>query len=1305
MITADYQYLVDWNNDGGFDHAESDISADVLNASFNRGNQDGRPGTTGAGQLHVVLDNSNGKYSPDNAASPITGLVLPFRRVQFMMDTGSSSELFCGYLEDIVPDASDHTRVAKAQLTAYGIITKLQGDTANVELQETISTGRAIMAALAAGGYSSADYFISEGMTTLAKWWMKPGTNLLAAMRSLEAAEIGHLAENPAGQLIFHDRGHAFVNSRGNTVQATYGTGTLNLWRLKRLSSRAGIYNYAAAKVRTFNVSETDVLLALLTDVPNAKGGIPVIVPAGGSKTINIDYPTPGSPTQYIAVNEWGIVDYTANTAADGSGTDITSDVSAVKTAYGSRLQVVFTNANGSDAHLIVLRAWGKAQIEGDPIALESYDSTSIGKYGRKPWPVSLDWETNQADCQDKLDYIVAEYKDPKARITFEVEGNYDAAHLAEVQARREGDRIKVTASLAEFGLAIDAEFIVDGVRHVVDETRKHTMTLWCTAAPLNPLLPDGVGADSNEIPEQDNVPVNVPDQLVTRALALESTLLIMAQAKKWNAGIDQAELRLQRVESNAPVVFVDMRTPAEGGAFADNGTTQRIITDLFADWQGFRYEFEYGAYTGEWYWSMRFRNADGWSNWTDGNDVPQYVTHHVNTAGDALYDVGAPADWAVKIKPGIQAGTAVVVASRPAVNSNRIWQVDYQIRDASAGAGSPQTGFWRDLDADAGAAETLYDGSAIDHIYNPATGELRKATGNYGDAATNGGLLVIDVRQGQFDIQRTIWQRVAADQFDGETISGIQPFNTSFAKDANEEYTGLRIKIVRPPWNWNATEPAANDDGFQDVAGYQANPYWDNPTYGDLNTSVFYSNPFIIPAGLTINDLEARVFFTNTYCTTDGGITSDPAETVATQQETKIIVGPILIDGDGSQPGAGYHGAFPVAENCYLESVTMFADASGTFEIDLRKSTFTDWPPDSGDSITGANPPELNSAQKYRDETLAGWTRALLAGDVISLYIQAGAATVTKVWVTLIFSRTTLVGTDEPDAGVVLATPWGYWPMDEISQFTVPTAPALLFGGSGSGLAARRLYAKTTFELNGVDESLANGAAFGPLFIPGDKYLRGSWQLFLKALEYSTRFGAYSGVDFEDSEADDLDYIRVCGFKLGEDTAIHYFQMRYEKADGSKVYGTRQGPLKSNTNEHTVDFDDDEYVTQIQGSWATVFGIPIYINSFTITTNKATYSYNTPTGNTFTFVVTAPGTGFIYEFMGLFGRQTSTNPESDFNRINSVGIILRRRYYDTAQAVPQGATGWNLYTSTDGVIYSKENIAAIDLDNNYLEV
>ena len=74
------------------------------------------------------------------------------------------------------------------------------------------------------------------------------------------------------------------------------------------------------SQIHTFNISE-DIVLVTVADVAGNLGGVPPIIPAHGSLTVDIDYPNDSSPGNYIAVDSWSMVDYEANTLADRTGT------------------------------------------------------------------------------------------------------------------------------------------------------------------------------------------------------------------------------------------------------------------------------------------------------------------------------------------------------------------------------------------------------------------------------------------------------------------------------------------------------------------------------------------------------------------------------------------------------------------------------------------------------------------------------------------------------------------------------------------------------------------------------------------------------------------------------------------------------------------------------------------------------------------------------------------------------------------------------------------------------------------------
>ena len=84
MTQATYVLEVDWNGDGDFGDANEDITADMIDFETGRG-RDFASQLTGravAGRLRATLLNTTGKYSPFNTGSPLTGNVLPGRKVR-----------------------------------------------------------------------------------------------------------------------------------------------------------------------------------------------------------------------------------------------------------------------------------------------------------------------------------------------------------------------------------------------------------------------------------------------------------------------------------------------------------------------------------------------------------------------------------------------------------------------------------------------------------------------------------------------------------------------------------------------------------------------------------------------------------------------------------------------------------------------------------------------------------------------------------------------------------------------------------------------------------------------------------------------------------------------------------------------------------------------------------------------------------------------------------------------------------------------------------------------------------------------
>ncbi len=110
-------------------------------------------------------------------------------------------------------------------------------------------------------------------------------------------------------------------------------------------------------------------------------------------------------------------------------------------------------------------------------------------------------------------------------------------------------------------------------------------------------------------------------------------------------------------------------------------------------------------------------------------------------------------------------------------------------------------------------------------------------------------------------------------------------------------------------------------------------------------------------------------------------------------------------IDGGGVPIAAGYSGIVEVPFDCYITRATMLADVAGSIVIDVRKTSYANFPPDPADSIVASAPPTLAAQQASQDATLTGWTVLLRKGDLLAFYV-VGLTTVTKVTLSMLLVR-----------------------------------------------------------------------------------------------------------------------------------------------------------------------------------------------------------------------------------------------------------------------------------------------------------
>ena len=124
---------VDWDNDGTYGNTYTDVWPRLLRRGTafkckrgrNYGSQ--RTGRSIAGTLSARLDNRDGLFNPQNAVSPLFGLLSGGRRVRFRIadENGVLQTQWTGWLDDI-PQTERVSGLDTINLRALGVLSRLE---------------------------------------------------------------------------------------------------------------------------------------------------------------------------------------------------------------------------------------------------------------------------------------------------------------------------------------------------------------------------------------------------------------------------------------------------------------------------------------------------------------------------------------------------------------------------------------------------------------------------------------------------------------------------------------------------------------------------------------------------------------------------------------------------------------------------------------------------------------------------------------------------------------------------------------------------------------------------------------------------------------------------------------------------------------------------------------------------------------------------------------------------------------------------------------------------------------------------
>ena len=388
------------------------------------------------GRLILTLDNYDGRFDPWNTSSALyPDVQKPNREVQVQVNDGTTTHaVFRGYTDNVEPYDYDEPKV---RVVAEDGWRWLRDRESYQSVSTDVATGTAINNILTDVSYPwSTD--LDTGADEIPFWWAYG--NAADQVNEIANSEGGFVAVKANGDFLFKER----LGDYGSAVADTLTQDEI----LRDIALRQPTDN-----VRNFiqTVVYPYATAANLSDVWTYSST--PFIRAGKSLTVYAETVDPA--TDYAAVTS--TTDYTANTASDGSGTDLTSNFTVVETTTARRVKFVISNTGSLDGYLTLLKIRGKAITASTTTVFTEEDTTSQNTYGLRVFNQDYIWQQNTSNGRNKAEWLATWLVNPSAAPTIHVRDR------PTIQFARElGDRINLDVTK----VGLDSDYRIGGIQH-----------------------------------------------------------------------------------------------------------------------------------------------------------------------------------------------------------------------------------------------------------------------------------------------------------------------------------------------------------------------------------------------------------------------------------------------------------------------------------------------------------------------------------------------------------------------------------------------------------------------------------------------------------------------------------------------------------------------------------------------------------------------------------------------------------------------------------------------------------------------
>lgn len=361
-------------------------------------------GGTSIAICDVVLDNTDLRFTPDKNAT-IGTAIRPNRPIKLFIGFHvQGQDKVIPIIEGLTLQPKEDKIRRTVTITAYDYLRWLNEKAQETTIYTNQRTDEIIADILSRAGVGSASYELDTGLNTVGFAWFEKGDTAGERIRKLVEAEEGIFYQDETGKLRFENR-DKYATTPFNSAVWTIDADDIIDWK-QDYSSR--IINRAIVKGKPRTVKgESEIW----------RDGIAEEVPGAGL-TIWANFDDPASTLTAPVAD----TDYKAYANADGTGTDLTANVSVVMTSFTTAAKLVFSNS-GATAYLTLLKIRGTPATVDYEIEQVFQDTTSISDYNENQVTIDNEFIDDKKFAANMAQDIVRRHKMPNERVILTVRG------------------------------------------------------------------------------------------------------------------------------------------------------------------------------------------------------------------------------------------------------------------------------------------------------------------------------------------------------------------------------------------------------------------------------------------------------------------------------------------------------------------------------------------------------------------------------------------------------------------------------------------------------------------------------------------------------------------------------------------------------------------------------------------------------------------------------------------------------------------------------------------------------------------